>query len=51
MMHEIHGRKIRETGEVNGAEGISDMAGKAARAAVEPSGSKRDTMELMGSAT
>ncbi len=30
---------------------MSDMAGKAARVAVEPSGSERDTMELTGSAT
>jgi hypothetical protein len=30
---------------------MSDMAGKAARVAVEPNGSERDTMELMGSAT
>jgi hypothetical protein len=30
---------------------MSDMAGKAARVAVEPSGSERDTMELEGSAT
>jgi hypothetical protein len=35
----------------NGATGMSDMAGKAARVAVEPSGSERDTMELTGSAT
>jgi hypothetical protein len=26
---------------------MSDMAGKAARVAVEPSGSERDTMELV----
>jgi aryl-alcohol dehydrogenase-like predicted oxidoreductase len=30
----------------NGANGMSDMAGKAAREAVEPSGSERDTMLL-----
>ncbi len=30
---------------------MSDMAGEATRVAVEPSGSERDTMELMGSAT
>ena len=30
---------------------MSDMAGKAARAAVERCGRSRDTMELMGSAT
>jgi len=36
---------------VNGATGVSDMAGKAARVAVESCGSSRDTMELMGSAT
>jgi hypothetical protein len=35
----------------NGATGVSDMAGKAARVAVEPSGSERDTMELLGEAT
>ena len=35
----------------NGATGMSDMAGKAARVAVEPNGSERDTMELTGSAT
>ena len=28
--------------------GTRDMAGKAARVAVEPSGSERDTMERMG---
>ncbi len=28
---------------LNGAIGLSDMAGKAARVAVEPSGSERDT--------
>jgi hypothetical protein len=33
---------------VNGATGVSDMAGKAARVAVEPSGSERDIMELDG---
>jgi hypothetical protein len=32
----------------NGANGMSDMAGKAARVAVERSGSCRDTMERMG---
>jgi hypothetical protein len=32
----------------NGATGMSDMAGEAARVAVEPSGSERDTMELDG---
>jgi hypothetical protein len=32
----------------NGADGISDMAGEAARVAVEPSGSERDTMLLAG---
>ena len=31
---------------VNGADGISDMAGEAARVAVEPSGSERATMLL-----
>jgi hypothetical protein len=30
----------------NGADGISDMAGKAARVAVEPSGSERDTISF-----
>jgi hypothetical protein len=30
---------------------VSDMAGEAARVAVEPSGSERDTMELLGEAT
>jgi aryl-alcohol dehydrogenase-like predicted oxidoreductase len=30
----------------NGANGMSDMAGKAARETVEPSGSERDTMLL-----
>ena len=30
----------------NGVTGVSDMAGKAARVAVEPSGSERDTMLL-----
>ena len=29
---------------------MSDMAGEAARVAVEPSGSERDTMELLGDA-
>jgi hypothetical protein len=33
---------------MNGATGMSDMAGKAARVAVEPSGSERDTMERNG---
>ena len=33
---------------LNGANGMSDMAGKAARVAVERSGSCRDTMERMG---
>ena len=33
---------------MNGATGISDMAGKAARVAVELSGSERDTMERPG---
>jgi hypothetical protein len=33
---------------VNGATGVSDMAGKAARVAVEPSGSERDTTERLG---
>src|SRR4051812_45134029 len=32
---------------LNGATGMSDMAGKAARVAVEPSGSERDTMERL----
>jgi hypothetical protein len=32
----------------NGATWMSDMAGEAARVAVEPSGSERDTMELDG---
>jgi len=31
--------------------GLSDMEGKTARVAGEPSGSERDTMEMMGSAT
>jgi hypothetical protein len=31
--------------------GMSDMAGEAARVAVEPSGSEQDTMELLGKAT
>jgi 3-oxoacyl-[acyl-carrier-protein] synthase III len=31
----------------NGADGISDMAGEAARVAVEPSGSERDTIDLV----
>src|SRR5204863_7908962 len=35
----------------NEATGVSDMAGYAARVAVEPSGSERDTMELLGKAT
>ena len=35
----------------NVANGTSNMAGKAAREAVEPSGSERDTMELLGKAT
>jgi|RhiMetdeSRZDD1v2_1073273.scaffolds.fasta_scaffold132202_3 hypothetical protein len=35
----------------NGATGMSDMAGYAARVAVERSGSCRDTMERMGRAT
>jgi hypothetical protein len=35
----------------NGATGMSDMAGEAARAAVEPSGSERDIMERLGRAT
>jgi hypothetical protein len=35
----------------NGATGVSDMAGKAERVAVEPSGSERDTMERLGRAT
>ena len=35
----------------NGANGICDMAGKAARVAVEHRGSDRDTMEQMGFAT
>jgi hypothetical protein len=35
----------------NGATGKSDMAGEAARVAVEPSGSERDTMERLGRAT
>ena len=34
--------------KLNGANGMSDMAGKAARVAVEPSGSERDTMERLG---
>jgi mannose-6-phosphate isomerase-like protein (cupin superfamily) len=34
----------------NGADGISDMAGRAARVAVEPSGSERDTMVGPGDA-
>ena len=33
---------------LNGATGMSDMAGKAARVAVEPSGSERDTIERLG---
>ena len=33
---------------LNGATGVSDMAGEAARVAVEPSGSERDTMERLG---
>ena len=36
---------------MNGATGISDMAGKAARVAVELSGSERDSMERLGRAT
>ena len=32
----------------NGANGMSDMAGNAARVAVERGGSCRDTMERMG---
>src|SRR5438094_6476240 len=35
-------------GSVNGANGMSDMAGKAARAAVERSGSCRDTAYFDG---
>jgi hypothetical protein len=35
---------------LNGATGMSDMAGKAARVGVEPSGSERDTMERLGRA-
>ena len=34
--------------EANGAIGNGDMTGKAARVAVEPSGSERDTMERLG---
>jgi hypothetical protein len=34
--------------QLNRAHGMSDMAGNAARAAVERSGSCRDTMEPMG---
>ena len=30
---------------LNGATGVSDMAGEAARVAVEPSGSERDTTQ------
>jgi hypothetical protein len=42
------GRVERERAIYNGAFGKSDMAGYAARAAVESSGSERDTMERMG---
>jgi hypothetical protein len=42
------GRAERERARYNGATGMSDMAGKAARVAVEPSGSERDTMERSG---
>jgi hypothetical protein len=35
----------------NGVTGASDMAGKAVRVAVEPSGSELDTMERLGRAT
>src|SRR6266567_4484943 len=36
-----HGKNV--VAALNGAIGLSDMAGKAARVAVEPSGSERDT--------
>jgi hypothetical protein len=42
------GRAERERARYNGANGTSDMAGKAATVAVEPSESERDTMELVG---
>ncbi|HJW37624.1 MAG TPA: hypothetical protein VJ420_03290 [Candidatus Udaeobacter sp.] len=37
------GRVERERARYNGATGVSDMAGKAAKVAVESSGSERDT--------
>jgi hypothetical protein len=36
-----HGKNV--VAALNGAIGLSEMAGKAARVAVEPSGSERDT--------
>ena len=37
--------------KLNGATGVSDMARKAARVAVEPSGSERDTIKEQASKT
>ena len=47
-MSDIEGKAAREAASecgqrFNGTDGISDMAGAAARVCVEPSGSERDT--------
>jgi hypothetical protein len=39
--------RFADVERLNGATGTSDMAAKAARVGVEPSGSERDTMERL----
>ena len=44
----VCGRAQRELPRYNRANGMSEMAGTAAKVAVETSGSERDTIERMG---
>jgi hypothetical protein len=47
----VPAKKRRKTLEANGADGISDVEGKATRVGASELGSERVSMELMGSAT